>query len=78
MGEDIQKYLESHSTVHREFAARVGTQLARNGIDDIGQLCSLLAKNPEDVRRLRNIGVKSMSVIYNICKVYQNEERRRP
>lgn len=73
MSRDILEYFKNVPVSRHKCCIRTGTQLARNGIGDMETLCKLLEREPERLMDMRNIGPKSMMLIREVCKDYQNE-----
>lgn len=71
MTRDVREYFKSCPVGDPRLAIQTGTQLARSGIVDMDALCALLSSEPQKLPGIRNIGPKSLALIYSVCEIYQ-------
>lgn len=52
---------------------RTSFALRRNGIKTMEELCHLLSHSPEKVAELRDVGVIRLTLIKEVCLLYEQE-----
>ena len=59
----------------RKELRRICFALRRNGVVTMEELCLLRVQEPKKLAEFRDVGAKSLAVIYEICSKYEKEQK---
>lgn len=78
MSREVRDFFRNCPVSEYRYSSRTANQLIRGGIQDMATLCGLLAREPEKLLGLRNIGPLGMEVIRRACASYEEEQSGGP
>lgn len=60
----------------KSLALRAGKELCRGNVSSMDELAAMCESGPEKLLSIRNIGEKSVTVILEVCAMYNEENKR--